>query len=161
MRKGLVILIVCLLLLFMETAASTSPRAWNVSTRVAFFLQPDSPHPLLVKKKKLSFFQRFFYKMIEKEIRKAMKQNAASDPDQLARQANLFGWLSFATLFFLPIASIPLGILAISKGSKALRHGTSLPRKARTGRTMGIVSLALFVIALTVVLITIAGLVLL
>jgi hypothetical protein len=95
--------------------------------------------------------------MISKKIKKKMLKHPDMDPDKMAKQANLFGWLAFASLFIFPLAAIPLGIIAITNGSNALKEGTALSRKARTGKIMGIVSLALVVITITIVVIILSA----
>lgn len=85
-----------------------------------------------------------------------MAKKEDTDPDKMARQANLFGWLAFASLFIFPILAIPFGIIAVSNGSRALNEGTSIPRKAKTGKIVGMVSLVLVVVALTIVIIVLS-----
>jgi hypothetical protein len=111
------------------------------------------------KKKKLNFLERFIQKATEKRIKKLIEKakDGKIDADKLARQSNLFGWLSLAALFIFPLASIPLGILAITNGSTALKNNTSLPRLARTGKTTGIISLSILLLSILLVAIIIAS----
>lgn len=160
MVKCFVTTIALFLFVSMETIGSTAPLSFPHPPVSAsnHLIEPASPYFVLVKKKKLNFLNRFLYKIMEKKIRKAMKRSQDINPDKLARQANLFGWLAIASIFIFPLAAIPLGILAITQSTTAMRNGTSLAQKAKTGRTLGIIALALFVVALTVVLVTLAGL---
>jgi hypothetical protein len=149
---------IILFLSSLSARSASSPSASLSFTHTGYSLQQPAPPPsFVVKKKKLNFFERIIYKMTEKKIRKMMRQGDI-DADKLARQSNLFGWLSLAAIFIFPLASIPLGILAIIHGTAALRNGTSMPQKAKTGRTTGIIALSLIVISLIVVLVIIAGL---
>lgn len=137
-----------------------------VSTASATTTPPKelSLPPILVKwleggKKKLNFFERIVFKIVAKKVKKAMAKADGKpiDADKKARQAHTFGWLSLLTFFIFPLASIPLAILAIVNGSTALEHGTTLSNKARTGRTVGIITLGLIVALIFLIIFIIAN----
>ena len=64
--------------------------------------------------------------------------------------AQTLGIIALAALLVFPLASIPLGILAITKGNKALRENEN-DGAARTGKTLGIISLSLFAVLILVI----------
>ena len=63
------------------------------------------------------------------------------------KDAQLFGILAVASLIIFPLAAIPLGVLAIVKGSRALKDNPN-DAAARTGKILGIVSLGILVLAI-------------
>ncbi len=113
----------------------------------------------VAKKKKMNFFQKIMYKMVLKKINKTMSRikEEEVDADKLARQAKTWGLLSLAAILIFPILAIPFGIMAITKGSAALENGTSIPAEARSGRTMGIISLSILLAFLFLIIIIVAG----
>lgn len=160
MRIILTVVTACLL--FIAAPAATVPAA-TVEYRVD---KPVKPGQLPTVKDieritghKLNFIERITVKMMLKKMEKRIKKGKFKDvdADRLARQAETFGLLSLGALLLFPLAALPLGILAITKGSSALANGTDLRRKARAGVTMGIVSLSLLLIAIFLIVLVIAA----
>ena len=85
---------------------------------------------------------------------------AFSDPEleRAADRALLYGRLSLITLFLFWLASLPLAIVAVVNANTVLNHPKSTPEqktKARKGKTMGNIVIALFLIPLIVILLLI------
>jgi hypothetical protein len=121
--------------------------------------RPGISHLADGKKMRLSFVERIVYKMMAKKIRKtiAKAEDGKIDADKLARQANLLGWLSLGAFLIFPLATIPLAIIAIINGTTALENHTTLVQQAKTGRTVGIISLSMVVALIFIVILVIAG----
>lgn len=109
-------------------------------------------------KKKLTFIERIIYKKMVKKLKKAATKvdDPPVDADKLAKQAHTFGWLSLLVFFVFPLASIPLAILAITKGTKALENNTTLAQRAKTGRIVGIVTLGFILLAIGLIVMIVA-----
>ena len=102
---------------------------------------------------KLNFFQRIIVKFLLKN--KKLKKNI--DADKLASVSFLLGIAACAFLLlslFIPyliVAALPAAIAAITMGGSAVRNNTSLVRKAKTGKALGLGALILFGIILIIV----------
>jgi len=107
--------------------------------------------------RKLTFKEKISLAFLRKQIKKEEKRQAEGrDPGEGAFIWGLVSLLSF----IVPgagILALPFGIVAITKGNRVLRMDPG-NRKARTGVTMGIISLALFLLAFILVLIIVANL---
>jgi hypothetical protein len=107
---------------------------------------------------KLNFVERAACKIMIKKMERRIKKGKyiEMDADKLARQSELMGLLALGSLILFPLLTIPFGILAITKGARALAGGTTMPEKARTGRTLGIVCLSLLVVLVFLIVLFIA-----
>lgn len=101
---------------------------------------------------KLSFIERIVVKTAWKKYKRKLAKSLSeeTEADRQARSAETFGIISLVSLFLFPLAAIPLAIIAISKADIAKRLGTSIPKRARTGKTLGIVTLCLLIIPILV-----------
>ena len=109
--------------------------------------------------RKLKLKEKIAFKIVQWKIRKELKQNKNAVEDKRGKTALTLGICGAVALFipFLNLASIPLAILAIVIGNKAKREDPK-NKKARTGVTLGIATLAfLIVIGLIVALVLTLG----
>lgn len=110
----------------------------------------------------LSLREKIAWRLFRKKIARQVNQEIIA-PDWRERDegaaAKTFGILSLVLLFipYLSLLAIPFAIVAIVKGSRAKRKDP-LNRKARTAITLGIVTLALLVAAITIAVIVLSGL---
>lgn len=99
---------------------------------------------ITVKQNKLNFIERFFLKLALKKFKKADDTTKA---DKQARNSFTVGIVGLSLLIvglFVPyviLASVPAGIVAMVTGSAAIHGGTNEYSKARTGKTLGLISL--------------------
>ena len=107
-----------------------------------------------VKVYKLNFFQRIMVKFLLKD--KKLKKSLNAD-----KLASTSLWLGIAACAFILLAlllpylifaSLPAAISAITTGRSALRNKTSLLRKAKTGKALGLGALIVFGLVLVIVL---------
>jgi|GEM_PF-2582758 len=107
----------------------------------------------VVKVHKLNFFQRTILKFLLKD--KKLKKSI--DADKLASTSLWLGIAAYAFILlalllpYLIFASLPAAITAITTGRSALRNKTSLVRKAKTGKALGLGALIVFGLLLVVV----------
>lgn len=144
---------------FLVSATSTS----TVYSEPAAQLQPSTPGlPTIgasVKKTKLNFIERLLLKFAIKRV-----LNEEGDLTKANKQASTslsFGIVAVSLLLlglFLPyimLGAIPAGIVALTTGGTALKEGTTERSKARTGRALGIATLAtvgaIFLLALLLI----------
>ena len=110
----------------------------------------------------LSLREKIAWRLFRKKIARQVSEGTIA-PDLRERDegaaAKTFGILSLVLLFvpYLSLLAIPFAIVAIVKGSRAKRKDP-LNRKARTAITLGIVTLALLVAAITIAVIVLSGL---
>jgi hypothetical protein len=139
---------VCLSLTFMS--ASTVKISTEAVTNSPVIIAPTFVNPT---KSKLNFFERLLVRYVQKRFKKPEDTVKA---DKHASSALTFGVAAISCLvlgLFIPYilaATIPLGIVAMTQGSSALKGGTSEPGKARTGRALGLGSLIAFGVLLIV-----------
>ncbi len=109
---------------------------------------------------KLNWAQKLFGKLFHKK----QQRNEIPKEDALATASALYGFGGlFALMLFLAapvigVLALPLSIIAIAKGNKALQLGTSQPGAAKAGKTIGIVNLILAVVGTLGFLIALASL---
>jgi hypothetical protein len=95
--------------------------------------------------KKMGFRNRLALRIMNKKIRSQAKRTGddLTEADRLAKTSLTIGIialvLALIPFFFTWLAAIPLGIIAISKGSKARKMGST----KTTGKTLGIVALVI------------------
>ncbi len=111
---------------------------------------------------KLSLKEKVLWGIYKKKLSVKNKSGITNMPElqgDPGAAAKTFGILSLICLFipYLSLLAIPFAIIAIVKGSRAKRKDP-LNRKARTGITLGIVTLSLLVAALVVAIIILSGL---
>jgi hypothetical protein len=109
--------------------------------------------------RKLKLKEKIAFKIFQWENKKDVKRAKKERESDKGKTALILGICGAAALFipFLNLASIPLAILAIIIGNKAKREDPK-NRKARTGVTLGIATLAfLIVIGLIVALVLTLG----
>lgn len=121
---------------------------------------PPSPFKTGVSKlRKMNFIEKFVLKMMVKKIRKKVRNRTIDEAgaNKQATLAKTMGLISLGAFLIFPLLAIPFALIAIDKGNQALANGTTLPRQARAGKTMGIISLALLVAIICIVIIIITG----
>lgn len=107
----------------------------------------------VLKAFKLNFFQRIIVKLLLRN--KKLKKNI--DADKLAAPSLWFGIAACAFILlalFIPyliFAVLPAAIAAMITGGAAMRNKTSLLRKAKTGKALGLGALIVFGILLLIV----------
>lgn len=113
----------------------------------------------VVKKHRLSFFQRLMIKVITK-TRKLFSTEKA---DRLASTSVLLGLGACALLLlglfvpYLLLGTIPAGAAALITGASALRNKTTMTGRAKTGKALGLAALVAFGVIVILVAIAIAG----
>ncbi|HEX7904214.1 MAG TPA: hypothetical protein VF487_10065 [Chitinophagaceae bacterium] len=133
------------------------PATSTASVRIT---EPPSPFNAGISQlREMNFVEKLVWKMMVKKIQKKMKKWKIDEADanKQATLAKTMGLISLAAFFLFPLAAIPFALIAIDKGTQALANGTTLPRKARAGRTMGIISIALILAVIFLVIIIITG----
>jgi len=114
------------------------------------------------KPAKLNFVERF---LVKKMFRKMQKAGNEVSADQDARSAETWGWIGIGSLaaglfLGLPLLfAIPAGIVAITKGNRALKNGTSEEKKAKKGKLLGTISLIGFAVLALLIVVLIAALI--
>jgi hypothetical protein len=110
---------------------------------------------------KLNFLEKLWMKRI---LRKMKADDNAVDADQLAKSSETWGWIAIGSLIgglIIPLGflfALPAGIVALSKGNRALKSGTKEEKKAKKGKLLGTISLIGFGVLTVVVLIIVATL---
>jgi hypothetical protein len=94
--------------------------------------------------KKMGFRNRMALRMMSKRIKSQAKRagDDLTEADRLAKSSLIIGIIAMVLAvipFITVLAAIPLGIIAISKGSKARKMGST----KTTGKTLGIVALVI------------------
>lgn len=108
---------------------------------------------------KLNFFHKLLFKLSGKHA-----YSNQVNADRQAKNALTYGIVAASTLVvgllvpYVILFSVPFSILAIAKGSKALKNGTALSSKASTGKTLGLVSLILFGVILALAIAVVSSL---
>ncbi|WP_207497130.1 hypothetical protein [Aridibaculum aurantiacum] len=143
--------IVILLLVSMQTFTTNAATTTSVALDV-------TPTTISSNDQHRSLVQRLF------DLFK--KKNNSQDVERANRKAGtsvvlgVFALVSLGVMFLLPLAgfaSLPLGILAITTGTSAIREGATDVRNARMGRTLGTISLILCGVAIVLLLAVIAA----
>lgn len=158
--KNIVYLILPLMLLIsLQSASRPLPVSPSTPLLIEHPKQGISSNAESVAVKKPGLFQKIAYRILLKKVNKTFKKTKPDEVDanKLAKQSKIMGLLSLAALLLFPMAAIPLGVLAITKGSKALENGTTLTSEAKTGRTLGIISLSLLLASIFIVIIILSG----
>jgi hypothetical protein len=94
--------------------------------------------------KKMNFRSRLAYRIMSKRIKRAayLPGDDLTKADKMAKTSRTLGIIALILAiipFFTIVAAIPLGIIAISKASKAKKMGS----KKKTGKVLGIVALSM------------------
>jgi hypothetical protein len=99
----------------------------------------------------LNFVQRLFVKAfsrkLEKQLEKIDKPVTQEEADKQAENAKMMGIISLSTFIgalFLPffiLIALPTSIIAITKGERAIKNGTTNVKAAKQGKTFGLISL--------------------
>jgi hypothetical protein len=99
--------------------------------------------------RKLKLKEKIAFKIFQWEIKKDLKRSKIEGENDKGKTAMILGIIGAVSLFipFINLAAFPLAILAIVIGSKAKKEDPN-NRKARTGVTLGIATLA-FLVAIT------------
>ena len=166
--KKLFTLFFVILFSFQINAASIPSNATCLNN-YGTVTKPESENPntaalkVLVKMKtadiekmlgrKLKFKEKIALKILKFKNRKTNFEDTPSKDGKTAQTLGIIGIISF---FVFPFATIPLAILAIVYGKKAMKKNPN-DKKAHTGVVLGIVTLGLillFAIALIIVLST-------
>ena len=100
--------------------------------------------------RKLKFKEKIALTFLKYKVKHGLKSN--DEPtSKKGRTALTLGILALVTLFLFPLATIPLGILAIINGNEAKKINPN-DSNAKTGVILGIISLSLIVLAIIAVL---------
>lgn len=101
--------------------------------------------------RKLKLKEKIAFKIFQWEIKKDIKRIKKEGERDKGKTAMILGIIAAGSLFipFVNLAAFPLAILAIVIGSNAKREDPK-NRKARTGVTLGIATLA-FLVAITLI----------
>ena len=107
---------------------------------------------------KLNWAQKLFGKLFHKKQRNEVpKQDAMATASSLYGIGGLFSLLLMLVAPVIGVLALPLSIIAIAKGNKALQLGTSNPGSAKAGKTLGTVTIVLSVIAAIAAVIAVAS----
>ncbi len=108
--------------------------------------------------RKLKFKEKLAIKIIKFNAKQEQKKR--DNPKSKRGKTSLtLGILAIVTLIIFPLATIPLGIIAITEGNAAKKENPN-DSDAKTGKTLGIVALglvALVLLALLLVLFALSG----
>lgn len=128
-------------------------------------LKPASPLAILSKLspkqiqaklgRKLTLKEKVGLQLLRWKIAKIPPDEKVSTKD--GRTAQTLGILALVAILVFPLATIPLGIIAITKGSKALKENPN-DGQAQAGKIMGIISLALLALVILLILAFISSL---
>jgi hypothetical protein len=94
---------------------------------------------------KMSFFQKLFFKAFHKRN----KRDEITKAETLATASVFYGVGALSSLLLvltvpvIGVLAIPFSIIAILKGNKSLRLGTSKEAQAQVGKALGIITLVL------------------
>jgi hypothetical protein len=127
------------------TSASSKPLPSTPLDSSATHIATPRTLANLSAPKKMGFFKRLVWNRYVKKFRKYEAQTG--DPvkaDKLAKSSLILGIISVALLFipwYTLLLIVPLSIIAMSNGREALIMGTTKGSAARTGKTMGLISL--------------------
>ena len=164
MKKYFVLLVVTFLYCSAESA-TISPLT-NISSAYTNPVNPMQQFSTLSVKevqklagRKLKLKERIAFKIFQWKLKKDLKSPKKEGETDKGKTALTLGICAAVALFipFVNLASIPLAILAIVIGSKAKKEDPK-NKKARTGVTLGIATLAfIIVIGLIVALVLTLG----
>ncbi len=100
--------------------------------------------------RKLKFKEKLALTLLKYKVKHGLKTN--DEPTSKKGRTSLtLGILALVTLFLFPLATIPLGILAITNGNEAKKINPN-DSNAKTGVILGIISLSLIVLAIIAIL---------
>ena len=167
MKKAIILISVLLLAIHTNTF-SFSNTAISINT-YGDIVKPSSDNPanaalqVLVKMKTTDIEKVIGRKLKFKEklalivLKLKVKTNGFNDvKSKDGNSSQTLGIISIVTLFLFPIVTIPLGILAIIYGNKALKINPN-DKAANTGKILGIISLALLLLIIILVVAIIAS----
>lgn len=118
------------------------------STQAKLFLLTTIPNKQLETYlgRKLKFKEKLALKFLKYKTNHALKNKDKSKSSKGKTSATL-GVIGLVCLFLFPLASIPLGILAITNGLAAQKENPE-DRDAKTGITLGIITLSIIALAI-------------
>jgi hypothetical protein len=151
-----------LLLLFVITlnakSASINPSNFKDSITVATNAKDNPKNSLAIISKlsnkqietylgrKLKFKEKFALKFLKYKAKQDLKRKDEPKSNK-GRTSLTLGIIALVCILFFPLASIPLGILAITNGQAAQKINPE-DSDAKTGITLGIIALALVAVIL-------------
>lgn len=148
-----------LILLFaaysIESAASFTPHNTSFSKDSTVVISSSKP-TVVAKAKRMGFFQRMALKMVMKRYSKHYKLVDSDKADQLASTSM---WLGIFALVFAVIpwytilVAVPLGIVALILGKRAIESGTTKITSAKVGKGLGLAALIVVAVWLVAALI--------
>jgi hypothetical protein len=157
MRK-LFLLILSITLFANAKSAITNQIHFDSSNRVSI-KKDDNPasNSQLIAKMSIKQIERYlgrklkFKEKITTNLLKYKIKHGLKSKDEIAgkkgKNALTLGILAIVTLFLFPLATIPLGILAITNGNQALKLNPN-DKNAKTAITLGIISLSFILLAI-------------
>jgi hypothetical protein len=139
-------------------SASINPSIFKDSTEIVKFTKDNPKNSLaLISKlsnkqietylgRKLKFKEKLALKILKYKAKQGLQKKDGSKSDK-GKTALTLGILALVSLFIFPLATIPLGILAITNGQAAQKTNPD-DKNANAGITMGIIALAILAFAL-------------
>jgi hypothetical protein len=106
--------------------------------------------------RKLTFKEKIAITLLKLKYKHGL-ENKGEPASKKGKTALTLGILALVTLFLFPLATIPLGILAIIYGNKAKKINPS-DADAKTGVILGVISLSLIVLLVIAVIAVISSL---
>ena len=167
MKKSIILFLVLLFSIQINTFSFSSKSIpqnnYNLVVEPKIDNPTDAALKALVKMKtgdiermmgrKLKFKERLALKLLKFNAKKnAFNEEKSKD----GKTAETLGIISIVSLLVFPFVTIPLGILAIVYGSRALKVNPN-DKAANTGKVLGIVSLALLLLFLIAIIVIVSA----
>jgi len=157
MRPALVLVVFLLLSSVNSFAAFVPDKASSAVDSAAI----TTTHTLSFKTqhKRPGFFQRIAIRMAMKQLTKHHKIVDQEKADRLANTSLTLGIIALALAvvpFFTLLAAIPLGIIAMTTGRRAIESGTTKMSNAKLGKSLGLAALIVVGVWLIVSVVAIA-----
>ncbi len=160
MRK--LFLLFMILMVFIDAkSALVNKSSFNITNTVSIKKNDDPTRNLQVLAKmrikqiesylgrKLKFKEKLAIKILKYKVKHGLKSN--DEPtSKKGKNALTLGILALVSLLVFPLATIPLGILAIVNGNEAIKLNPN-DSDAKTAIILGIISLAAIVLAIIAV----------
>jgi hypothetical protein len=166
MRKLFLLLLSITIFVHAKSAITNPSRFYTTNTISIKTDNPPSKLQLIAKMKvkqienylgrKLKFKEKIAFRLLKYKAKHSLK----NDNELAAKKGKtslILGICAIVTLLFFPLATIPLGILAITNGKQAVKLNPD-NSDGKTGIVLGIVSLSIIVLAILLVIAFISSL---
>jgi uncharacterized membrane protein YidH (DUF202 family) len=100
----------------------------------------------LLAGRKFSLKEKLGFKLLQLKLKKETKLPGKTKSSKKGKASFWLGLFSLLTML-IPYVSIPLAIMAIILGNKALKQSGGDDRKAKAGTTMAVLSIGIIVVA--------------